>query len=153
MDLEIALDDPRTDDVRALLVNHLAFALDTTPAEYSFALSVDQLVEPGITFFSARREGAVVGVAALKQVDDLHVELKSMHTRAEDRGCGVGRALLDHLLAHARRRGYRRMSLETGTTDEFAPARRLYSRAGFQACPPFGHYRASDFNTFMTLLL
>ena len=153
MDLEIAVDDPRAEDVGCLLARHLAFSRGSTPAEYSFALDVDRLVEPGITFFSARLEGAVVAVAALKRLGEGHLELKSMHTRAEARGRGVGRALLDHLLAYARQHGYRRVSLETGTTEEFVPARALYAGAGFVDCPPFGDYRASDYNTFMTLLL
>ncbi|MDE3085516.1 MAG: GNAT family N-acetyltransferase [Acidobacteriota bacterium] len=153
MDLEIAVDDPRADDVRALLSTHLSFSRASSPPEFSFALEVDELTEPGVTFFSARRRGALVGVAALKRLDEDHVELKSMHTREDERGQGVGRALVDHLLDHARREGYRRVSLETGTTDEFLAARTLYGRAGFAPCPPFGDYRASDFNTFMTILL
>ena len=153
MDLEIAVDDPRADDVRALLSTHLSFSRASSPPEFSFALEVDELTAPGVTFFSARRRGALVGVAALKRLDEDHVELKSMHTREDDRGRGVGRALVDHLLDHARREGYRRVSLETGTTDEFLAARILYGRAGFVPCPPFGDYRASDFNTFMTILL
>lgn len=153
MDVEIAEDDPRAEDVRALLSTHLAFSRASSPPEFSFALDVDDLAEPGVTFFSARRQGVLVGVAALKRLDEDHAELKSMHTREDDRGRGVGRALVDHLLDRARRQGYRRVSLETGTTDEFLAARTLYSRAGFRPCPPFGDYRASDFNTFMTILL
>lgn len=153
MDLEIAVDDPRAEDVRALLTTHLDFSRASTPPEFSFALEVDQLAEPAVTFFSARRRGVLVAVAALKRLDRTHAELKSMHTRAEERGQGVGRALVDHLLAEAHRLGYREVSLETGTTEEFAAARALYRRAGFLPCPPFGAYEASDYNTFMTILL
>ena len=153
MDVEIAVDDPRAGDVRALLSTHLSFSRASSPPEYSFALEVDELAEPGVTFFSARRQGVLVGVAALKRLDEDHAELKSMHTREDERGRGVGRALLDHLLDRARRQGFRRVSLETGTTDEFLAARILYGRAGFLPCPPFGDYRASDFNTFMSIRL
>ena len=153
MDLEIAVDDPRAEDVRALLTIHLDFSRASSPPEFSFALEVDELAEPAVTFFSARRQGLLVGVVALKRLGPTHAELKSMHTRAEVRRQGVARALLDHLLDQARRRGYERLSLETGTTEEFAAARSLYRRAGFVTCPPFGNYRASDFNTFMTILL
>jgi putative acetyltransferase len=150
MQLEISEDDPTADDVRGLLAAHLAFSRGSTPREYSFALDVGQLVEPGVTFFSARSARRLIGVAALKRLDDTHCELKSMHTRNGERGRGVGRAMVEHVIAHARRQGYRRMSLETGTTDEFLPARTLYARTGFTACEPFGDYRTSPYNTFMT---
>ena len=76
-----------------------------------------------------------------------------MHTAAAARGRGVGRAMLDHLLGVARAEGVRRVSLETGTMAEFAPARALYESAGFTACGPFADYRPSVDNCFMTLLL
>jgi putative acetyltransferase len=153
MDLAIGTDDPRAEDVSALLATHLAFSRGVTPAEYSFALGVEQLLEPGVTFFSARHAEALVGVAALKRLDASHAELKSMHTREAVRGRGVGRALVEHLLVFARREGYRRMSLETGSTAEFIPARSLYARTGFRPCEPFGGYVTSPYNTFMTIAL
>ena len=153
VDLEIAVDDPRAADVRELLAAHRAFSRAVTPAEYSFALDVDELAEPGVTFFSARSNGWLVGVAALKRQDDVHAEIKSMHTRQTRRRRGVGRALLHHVLDHARAAGYRRVSLETGTNDEFIPARTLYERAGFEPCGPFGDYAPSPYNTFMTISL
>jgi putative acetyltransferase len=153
VNIEIAVDDPRAADVRALLAAHLDFSRSSTPPEFSFALDVDGLADPAVTFFSARRQGLLLGVAALKRLDADRAELKSMHTRAAERGRGVGRALVDHLLAYARRQGYREVSLETGTTEEFAAARALYRRAGFLPCPPFGDYEASAYNTFMTILL
>lgn len=146
----IDVDDPRAEDVRALLDVHLAFSRGTTPAAYAFALEADQLAEPGVTFFAARRSGALVGVAALKRIDEGHVELKSMHTRDTERGRGVGTAIVEHLLTVARNEGYRRVSLETGTTEEFAAARSLYAKLGFMPCGPYGAYRPSPHNTFMT---
>jgi putative acetyltransferase len=149
----ITADDPRRDDVRALLARHLAFALSTSPPEHSFALDVDGLLDPAITFFSLRADGAVLGVGAIKQLDPEHGEIKSMHTAQAARGQGVGRAMLNHLLDVARSRGYRRVSLETGTMTEFAPARALYESAGFIACGPFADYQPSEDNCFMTLPL
>lgn len=149
----IAEDDPRSDDVGALLRTHLAFSRSVTPPEYSFALDVDGLVDPFIRFFSARRNGELVAIGALKRLDESHAELKSMHTRESARGQGVGRAMVEHLLDVARRDGYRRLSLETGSTEEFAAARALYARSGFQPCEPFADYRASPYNTCMTIYL
>jgi len=149
----IAVDDPRKGDVRALLEQHLAFALSTTPPEHAFALDVDGLLDPAITFYSFRTDGALLGVGAIKQLDPRHGEIKSMHTARTARGRGVGRAMLGHLLGVARSRGYLRVSLETGTMAEFAPARALYESAGFIACGPFADYRPSEDNCFMTLPL
>ena len=149
----IAVDDPRKDDVRALLERHLAFALETTPPEHAFALDVDGLIDPAVTFYSLRADGELLGIGAIKQLDLEHGEIKSMHTARAARGRGVGRAVLGHLLDVARSRGYRRVSLETGTMAEFAPARALYASAGFIACGPFAGYQPSEDNCFMTLPL
>jgi putative acetyltransferase len=150
---EIGIDDPGTDDVRALLERHLAFALAQTPPEDSHALDAGALVEPGVTFFSYRRHGRLLAVGALKALDGQHAEVKSMHTVEAARGQGIGRAMVDHLIAVARERGVRRMSLETGTGPVFAPARSLYAGAGFEPCEPFGDYRRTDNNFYMTLIL
>jgi putative acetyltransferase len=150
---EISVDDPRRPDVRALLERHLALMLSVSPPEHSFALDVDALLDPAITFCSLRADGELLGVGAIKQLDAGHAEIKSMHTSQAARGHGVGRAMLNHLLDLARSRGYRRVSLETGTMAEFGPARALYSSAGFEACGPFADYQPSEDNCFMTLAL
>ena len=148
----ISVDDPRRPDVRALLERHLAFCLSETPPEHSFALSADGLSDPAVTFFSCRdADGGVLGVGAIKELGAGHAELKSMHTAAEARGRGIGRAVLDHLLAVARSRGYHRVSLETGTTPGFTAARALYTRAGFVPAEPFGGYQRTEDNTFYSL--
>jgi putative acetyltransferase len=149
----IEIDDPRADDVRELLGRHLAYARATTLPDEVYALDVDALAEPSVTFFSFRTGGELLGVAALKQLSADHAEIKSMHTAEAARGQGIGRKLVEHLLAVARERGYARVSLETGAGPAFAPARELYARAGFAPCPPFGDYRASPNSTCMTLAL
>jgi putative acetyltransferase len=152
-DLEIDVDDPRGAPVRALLHTHLAFSRAATPREYSFALDVEHLADPEVTFFSARRGTVVAGVAALKRIDDRHAELKSMHTREEERRRGIAKALVSYILGFARQAGYERVSLETGTTDEFLPARSLYASMGFMPYGPFGGYQASPYNTFLSIRL
>ncbi len=150
---EIEVDDPRADDVRALLEHHLAFASAHTPPEDVHALDVDGLLDPLVTFFSFRLAGRLLGVGALKQLDVHHAELKSMHTAEAVRGRGVGRAMVDHLVGVARARGCRQVSLETGSMASFAPARSLYAAAGFTLCGPFADYAPSPHSTFMTLAL
>lgn len=147
---ETSIDDPARDDVRALLERHLAFVRALRPPEDVHALDIDGLSDPSATFFSVRDGGQLLGVAALKRLDADHVELKSMRTAEAARGRGIARALLDHLMAVARDRGYRRMSLETGTEPGFAAARSLYASAGFRVCEPFADYRPSPSSTFMT---
>ena len=151
--VQLAVDDPGAGDVRELLARHLAFARAHSPPEDTHALDSDGLLDPAVTFFSARRDGELLAVGALKRLDDRHAELKSMHTAEAARGRGVGRALLAHLISVARERGYRRLSLETGSMAAFAPARAMYKAAGFGECGPFSAYVPSRNSTFMTLEL
>jgi putative acetyltransferase len=152
-DFEIQLADPRDARVRELVERHLTFGRSFTPPEDAHALEVDELVDPAIVLFAAHAGEEVLAVGALKDLGDGHGELKTMHTAEAARGRGLGRAMLDHLLAQARRRGYRRVSLETGTMDAFAPARALYEGAGFTPCEPFAAYRLSPHTAYFTIAL
>jgi len=151
--LVITEDDPRADDIRALLERYLSFNREVTPPEGVYALDVDALLDPAVTFFSARIDGQLVGVGALKQLDDSHAELKSMHTIEAARRQGVGRAMVDHLLSVAAGRNYQRVSLETGVMHAFAPARSLYEKVGFRSCPPYGEYVGSPTSACMTITI
>jgi putative acetyltransferase len=151
--LVIARDDPRRDDVRALLALHLAFADEHSAPEGVHALDVDGLLDPDLTFFSGRVDAALVVVGALRRLGADHAEIKSMHTRGAARGRGYGRAMLEHLLGVARSEGLRRVSLETGTMAAFDAARHLYTSAGFTQCPSFADYPTSRKSTCMTLRL
>jgi putative acetyltransferase len=153
VDLIIAVADPDADDVRALLDRHLSFARGESPPEHVHALASNAWADPGLTLFGARHDGELLGVGAIRRLDDTHAELKAMHTRAQARGQGVGQAMLSHLLRVARSGGYRRVSLETGTMDAFAAARALYLKAGFRPCPPFGPYTVNPYSLCMTLTL
>jgi putative acetyltransferase len=161
VDLIIAVADPNATDVRALLDRHLAFARGESPPEHVHALASNAWADPALTLYGARQvrageqnsDGELLGVGAIRRLDDTHAELKAMHTRAQARGQGVGQAMLAHLLRVARARDYQRVSLETGTMDAFAPARALYRGAGFRPCPPFGPYTVNPYSVCMTLSL
>jgi putative acetyltransferase len=150
---KVAEEDPRNPDVVELLERHLEFARGATPPEDVHALDLDGLLDPTVIFFSLRDNGTLLGIGAVKALDSTHVELKSIHTAEGARGNGVGRAMVEHLLAVARERGASRVSLETGSMEEFAPSRALYTRLGFVECEPFDDYSPSRASTFMTLQL
>jgi len=149
--LVFGLEDPRRDDVGALLRAHLNFARRVTPAEDVHALDIAGLSEPAVTLFGARRDGELVAVGALKMLEAGQAEIKSMHTAESARGQGAGEAMVTHLLSIARERHCTQVSLETGTMKAFAPARALYAKIGFVACEPFGNYAQSPNSTCMTL--
>ena len=149
--LLIAPDDPARPDVTALLEVHAAFAVAESPPGTCHFLDVAGLKTPDISFWSAREGETLLGVVALKALDDRSGEVKSMHVAQAARGKGAGQALMAHLINEARGRGYRSLWLETGNTEGFQSALRLYKRLGFEACGPFGGYQGTDFNIFMTL--
>lgn len=146
-------DDPEAEDVRILLQKHLYFANLHSPREDVHALDVAGLKSDSVSFFSVREDSTLLGVGALQRLDQSHAELKSIHTAESARGRGVGRAIVNHLLSLAQQRGFRRVSLETGSMEAFGPSRSLYLAAGFEICEPFAEYRPSPNSTFMTKLL
>ena len=150
MSLEFAIEDPLTPDVKALLQTHLDFCHEVTPAEFSFALKVEKLRAPEITVFTAREDGVLLGVGALKVFEPGHGELKSMHTAKASRGKGVGRAMVNHIVEYAKSVGLSRVSLETGSHPPYEPARKLYESCGFILSDAFGDYELGDFNLCMS---
>lgn len=151
--MQIQTDDPRRGDILALLHEHLADMYATSPPESVHALDPDTLAGPDVSFWSVREGAELLGCAALKRHSADHVELKSMRTATSARRRGVAGLLLDHLLVEARRRGHRRISLETGAEDYFAPARTLYAARGFAVCEPFEDYLPDPHSVFMTRAL
>jgi putative acetyltransferase len=142
------LSDPR---IMELLRVHLCHARAHSPPCSTHALDLSGLRAPEITFWAAWQDEVLAGVGALLELAPDHGEVKSMHTAEQIRGRGVGAAMLLHIVEEARRRGYSRLSLETGSMDYFAPARGLYRRYGFSECEPFGRYVLDPNSTFMTL--
>jgi putative acetyltransferase len=149
----IGHDTPEREDVRQLLGEHLADMYASSPPESVHALDPAALAGPGVSFWTAREDSRLLGCAALKHLAPGEAEIKSMRTAAAARGRGVASALLRHLLAEARTGGYRRLFLDTGSQEFFAPARRLYERHGFEDCPPFAGYELDPNSVFMTLQL
>ncbi|NJN48082.1 MAG: GNAT family N-acetyltransferase [Candidatus Competibacteraceae bacterium] len=124
-----------------------------SPPGHVHALEIENLRVPSITFWTAWINGVLGGCGALKELDSFTGEVKSMRTRASFLRHGVGQAILDEIHSTARRRGYSRLLLETGTGPAFEPAHALYRRNGFEWGGPFGEYTATDFNVFMAKIL
>lgn len=137
------------DDVQALLALHVAAMHAHSPPEACHVLPAEALAHPSITFFTAREGGRLLGIGALKDIGDGTGEIKSMRTAPAALGRGVGRAILATITEEARRRGYRCLLLETGTSEDFAAANALYDSAGFVPGPAFGHYPESAFTRFL----
>lgn len=148
--VEIREDDLRGARVVALLAEHLANMHEISPPESVHALDLQALRGPGITFWTAWQGSDLLGCGALKELDRQHGEIKSMRTAGAHRRKGIAAAMLRHIVEQALLRGYVRISLETGSQPEFAPARRLYAGFGFVTCGPFGDYREDPNSVFMT---
>ncbi|MFZ1218051.1 MAG: GNAT family N-acetyltransferase [Chthoniobacterales bacterium] len=148
--MQIQIDDLSGPEIAALLAEHLAGMRSLSPPESVHALPLDGLRQPEVTFWSVWKNGELLGCGALKELDPGHGEIKSMRTASGHLRKGVARALLQHILGEAGRRGYRRVSLETGAQPGFEPARQLYARAGFTACGPFANYTNDPNSVFMT---
>lgn len=151
--MHIEIDDLSRPEIHALLQEHLEDMYAWSPPESVHALDLARLRVPQITFWTAWDGPVLGGCAALKDLGGGHGEVKSMRTPRHLRRRGTGRALLAHLIGHARAQGFARLSLETGSQDGFAPARRLYQDFGFTVCAPFGDYTLDPNSVFMTKAL
>ena len=148
--MEIKIDDLSGSEAHELLREHLRSMHLHSPPESVHALDIEGLRRPEITFWTVWEDGELLGCGALKELDSQHGEIKSMRTSSRHLRRGVARNLLNHILEEARRRGYTRVSLETGSMKAFEPARRLYCSFGFTYCGPFAEYVEDPYSVFMT---
>ena len=149
----IVLDDLRSAEIARLLRDHAAELRSVSPPESAHVFDLDRLRTPDTTMWSMWDGEVIVGCAALKDLGERHGELKSMRVDREYTGRGLATMLLRHILGEASARGFRQVSLETGSMAFFEPARRLYRKHGFVDCNPFGAYRDDPNSVFMTLML
>lgn len=149
MSVTIAPGDPRAADTGALLAQSRALMDSLFAPEDNHYLPPEALAGPEKIFLEAREEGVLLGTGALARdpEDGRNAEIKAMFTAPAARGRGVAAALLTELEARARAEGVQVLRLETG--DRLEAALRLYARAGFVPCPPFGDYVAGPSSVFM----
>ncbi|WP_153977036.1 GNAT family N-acetyltransferase [Paenibacillus xylanilyticus] len=148
--MEIRVDDLSGDQVKGLIAEHLLGMAEDSPPESIHALDLDGLKKPEITFWCAWEGEELLGCGAMKELSAEHAELKSMRTAKAHLRKGVARQILTHIIEVARTRGYKRISLETGSMDSFIPARRMYEDFGFEYCEPFADYILDPNSAFMT---
>ncbi len=153
MPIRIVEDNLTGPEIRALLETHFAGMLANSPEGSCHFLDFEGLNAPDVTFWSIWDGEALAGCGALKELDADHGEIKSMRTHEKHLRKGVGAMMLTHIISEARERGYRRLSLETGSSEAFIPALAMYEAHGFQFCPPFGDYVEDPFSRFMTLAI
>ena len=151
--MQIILDDITHPQVLALLQAHLDGMHETSPPEHVHALDVTGLKTPDISFWTAWRSEQILGCGALKELSGNAGEIKSMRTHNAHLRQGVAAKLLEHIIGTAQSRGYKTLSLETGSGDAFEPALALYRKYGFINGPAFGAYEASEFSQFLHLEL
>ena len=148
--ITIAAESPVQAALSDLMARHAEAMHADTPPESIHMLDAADLAAPGIFFYVMREDGRAVGMGAVKRIGPAEGEIKSMHVLSELRGRGLARRMLDHLVSAAQAEGITRLSLETGSQQGFAPARRLYQTAGFVPCPPFADYRDDPMSVYMT---
>ncbi|MEO9827554.1 MAG: GNAT family N-acetyltransferase [Paracoccaceae bacterium] len=150
---DIRLVAPTDPEILPLISTHLKLMHASSPACSVHAMDASDLADADAQFFAAYENNTPVAMGALKKLSSSHGELKSMHVRERDRGRGLADAILIHLLDAARNAGLKKVSLETGSQDAFAPARSFYARHGFAECPPFEGYELDPNSVFMTRTL
>ncbi|MEV4745914.1 GNAT family N-acetyltransferase [Streptosporangium amethystogenes subsp. fukuiense] len=151
--MKIVVDDLSGPEIAGFLDEHVQEMRSITPLESKHALDLESLRRPEITFWSVMDGDSLVGCGAIKRLDAGHAEIKSMRTRPTRKRSGIASLLLEHIVTEARRMGFTRLSLETGATEFFLPARKLYEKFGFEYCDPFADYAPDPNSAFMTRAL
>ena len=137
--------------VKALLEYHLRGMHASSPPGHVFALDWTGLQKPEITFWAGWIGDKAVTMGALKMLGDGVGEIKSMRVAEGEAGKGYGKAMLNHIIAEARARGLKKLSLETGSGGPFEAAEAMYRKAGFVEGGAFADYEKSEFCQFFHL--
>jgi len=95
----------------------------------------------------------IAGIGALKMLDNVTGEVKSMRTHPAFLRMGAAAVILERIIETARSRGAKQLSLETGSGPAFEPALALYRRRGFVHGEAFSDYERNAFSQFLHLNL
>jgi putative acetyltransferase len=151
--MKIIVDDLTSPEIAAFLEEHIEEMREVTPPQSKHALDLPGLQKPEVTFWTMMDGDVIAATGAMKALDAEHAEVKSMRTRPTLKRQGIATTMLQHIISEARKRGFKRLSLETGSFEFFAPARALYEKNGFGYCGPFGDYEEDPNSVYMTLKL
>ena len=140
-------------EVNELLKKHFIELRSASPEGSTHVLDISGLKVPSIKFWSLWEEDKLMGCGALKFLDENHGEFKSIRIHDSFRRKGYGTKIINHLINEAKKLNIKRLSIETGSGDFFAPARKLFNNCGFKPCPPFAHYKEDINSLYLTKLL
>ncbi len=140
-------------EVSNLLKKHFIELRAASPIESVHVLDIPGLMVSSIKFWSLWENENLLGCGALKFLDKNHGEFKSIRVHDDYRGKGYGKRIVNHLIDNAKILRIKRLSIETGAGNFFAPARKLFESCGFKPCPPFAYYKEDINSLYLTKLL
>ena len=136
--------------VNELLTKHFIELRSVSPAGSAHVLDIAGLKDQSIKFWSLWDNDELIGCGALKFLDKIHGEFKSIRVVDKFRKKGVGEKIINHLIEEAKKLGIKKLSIETGSGKFFEPARKLFAKFDFQPCSPFAHYEEDLNSCFFT---
>ena len=140
-------------EVNQLLNEHFIELRAASPEGSAHVLDIPGLKVSSIKFWSLWENDKLLGCGALKFLEKDHGEFKSIRVHNDFRGKGNGMKVITHLIEKAKDLGIKKLSIETGSGEFFAPARRLFDKCGFKPCPPFAHYKKDVNSLYLSMLL
>ena len=143
----------KNSEVLELLNKHFIELRSVSPDGSAHVLDIEGLKVQNIKFWSLWEDNLLMGCGALKFLNKEHGEFKSIRLVDSFRKKGNGIKILKHLIFEAKKLNIKKISVETGTGDFFAPARKLFSKCGFKLCKPFAHYKEDPNSCYMSMLI
>ena len=140
-------------EVHDLLVKHFIELRSVSPEGSAHVLDITGLKDPSIKFWSLWEEDELMGIGALKFLDEEHGEFKSIRVNDKFKNNGNGLKVINHLINEAKNLAVKKLSLETGAGKFFTPARKLFVKCGFKTCNPFSHYKDDINSVYMSMLI
>jgi len=140
-------------EVNELLIKHFVELSSVSPVGRGHVLDISGLKNINIKFWSLWEYNQLIGCGALKFLNKEHGELKSIRVADKFRRKANGIKVINHLIVEAKKLNIKKISLETGTGDFFAPARKLFDKCGFKTCEPFALYKKDPEACYMSLLI
>jgi|TARA_B100001093_G_scaffold511820_1_gene580556 putative acetyltransferase len=140
-------------EVNELLTKHFIELRSVSPEDSCHVLDIAGLKDPSIKFWSLWENNKLMGVGAIKLLDNEHGEFKSIRVNDRFRNKNYGLKVIDHLVDEAKKLKIIRLSLETGAGEFFVPAQKLFNKCGFKECDPFSNYKKNVNSIYLTKLI